>query len=1541
MANPFEDELRRRRQGGATGAASGSSPFEQELRRRRSAAEAEANAEPSTLRKIGNRINAVLDTPSDVLTQTAVRLAGIGESEETKRRYQGYADQVREKFAPKNKKLRESYETTKAIASLPAEIAKYAAVSVLGTPVAAAALGAAEAAGGLKEESSVALAKTLAEKANAPRVAQTLGAINETALGRGLFDVGLGVGTDFAFRGIGAVSRGLRGKTRTADMVGDAFSEGMREGAGEAFDVATPSLASNNLRSGLPMVPQRGGALAPMPTPTAPSGAAYGVRGLLTGGDPLDAIPEAEFEVITGRGLPGPRVPMGPAGSTGGPFTPPMAPTPPFVQVGKSRPTRIPAPGAALPPEGLAAGATPDDIAQFLKKPTKKRVAAAEARAQQQGAEEFGLTPERAAFQRALDEADDAMRGGDAPPGYEDIPITKLDELGYPDSSLRLKESELDDLSALDREAGRPFAPTLPAVMRSLSDRQLAALETRAQKRLEQAVYLDEWANTTGLEINQAGGNMRDKNKTLFNQYNEKIMDNGKPLLPPKKYAEEVRRNGAYYEDELGYAMEQHGMSPEDYHAHVSASKFAMKDAQKARAEMERVQKELARRGRTEDQMRPRAGAVDPRVAAYTANPILGAAAGAALPADEGDTQTRMQRALAGAALGAGATYGGMKLLNRGATPKGPRGSTPALQFINEGINVGERDVKEADRLLTGFQRFRSQVVSETLPLEIAAEKGGGASARKAVSESIAQFQGAGQSARQYLDDRIEPIIKNLSEQELDDARALIKARRLVNNADNYENAAQKAEGSLDVWRQAVADGEANPRVKAAADAVTEMHKNLLDMRYEAGLLSDEAYLAIQASEDYYTPFVREFVDDVEAGVRTLPGSKTGRFNVFTSGVRKMDRSVESLANTADPFEVSSAAVVRAFRDTRKQAVNNTLLDMADNGALPFVRQVKADPTKPLAPNQFQQIRNGKVRIYQVDDPDLYKAIAGQDERSRNFMVQLAQGLKQVKTAGVVLNPAFAAFNVIRDVAASGIQRPDLMTKGIRDAGTGALVGGATSVAVDDERDAKGLALNFLRGAGLGAGAGLYARPFAQTMQAASKILKNDDLYKEFLRQGGSTEGFYVRNPKDAQQILKEMRKTGVDLKTIVNPKSWVDALRFIGSVGEQSTRLAAYKQMRDAGATPLEAIVNAQDRTLRFANVGSATKGLASMTPFWNAKVQGWDKLIRMLGKKETYAAGFAMLTAPTLALWSVNKDNPAYWERPQWERNLFWLVPLPDGEDFVRIPKPFELGQVFASSFERMADYAAQRGLIDSAAPRDADPERALGRAAFDAAASTFEGTLPVPEFLSTPLQAIQGRDWFRNRDIVTRPDLPTRAQGNRETSALARALGQAGISPEKTDFVVKSTLGTAGDEALRLSTAAARGLGADVPESDQGVPVAGLFNRRFVTQERGQTESEIAARDRLRELGKPVAEVREALRSGDRAAAQALMEENYADLAMYEQLKPLQTMLDKQVALRRQVEKDVNLSREDRQSMLAILRDRSAEISRAIIEAQGGGR
>lgn len=1016
---------------------------------------------------------------------------------------------------------------------------------------------------------------------------------------------------------------------------------------------------------------------------------------------------------------------------------------------------------------------------------------------------------------------------------------------------------------------------------------------------------------------------------------------------------EEARKIKGLSEEQLGW-LEERNISPEDYPK--------MRDAASRLLDIDKILTRIddAVRERESFDFGPRAGFASQQVIGTLGGGVVGSTAGAATG---GTPEERRRRALVGFAIGAGAGAGAMALARRGG--RAPSGSTESIRNYNTSIRIGEQAAPE--RWLTPLQRAYTSIVSETYPMVAAGRAAAGEAGGQAVLEQVARSQGAGGAARQYIDDNVRPVLQAASDK-WDDIRALLKARRDLNIrevgggyrvtdpsgrviAEGITPAQLREMGALpegytatpvrgapkssftdDEVRQAIADAERDPAVKAAADRINGIYRDLLRLKYEAGILTEDEYRRILQSEDFYDPFVREF-----GAERAVAGAGGKKFSISSKGVSQMDRMAEAIAETADPLEVLVSSINRTMNVVGRQRVANVLFELADIGELPFIRVVDG-PVTPES-RRFRQLRNGVPVTYEVTDPDIYEAMAGiaQGPSGGNFFVNFARKLKEIKQFGITQNPAFALFNLARDISASGIQRPDL-ARAVTEGAVGAAAGGAVGGLTADEGEALS---GVLRGIAFGAGAGMYARPVAEVMGAMKNIVRNDDIFKEFLRQGGSTEGFFVRSPSDARKVLQSLERSGVSLSDVVSPKRWFDTMQTLGSAAEQATRLATYKQMIERGATREAAVLAAQDRTLRFANVGKDTKGIAKVTAFWNAKIQGWDKLFRMLKDPRTTTAAAAMITAPSLALWSVNKDNPEYWQRPLWERNLFWLVPKADGSGFYRVPKPFEIGYIFASLPERLLDFAAQSGAeipglsdLTSASPEMAEPGRQLRRAVGEMAGSTAGGTLPVPDIASLPAQLVSNYDLFRGRRIVTQPNVPAPQQVTPESSALARVLAdQFGISPQKTDFAIRAQFGTMGQFASERLDAAIRAAGGEA--SEPRAKGQGVLPRRFVTQQYSQTETESQARDILAGLDRTYAGYRVEQKTLDPDRIAEYERQNKSDIRAYNFLGDQRRALDDIASERRAVTRNVAITPERKEELLSDLRKRGEQVSRSVLK------
>lgn len=204
-----------------------------------------------------------------------------------------------------------------------------------------------------------------------------------------------------------------------------------------------------------------------------------------------------------------------------------------------------------------------------------------------------------------------------------------------------------------------------------------------------------------------------------------------------------------------------------------------------------------------------------------------------------------------------------------------------------------------------------------------------------------------------------------------------------------------------------------------------------------------------------------------------------------------------------------------------------------------------------------------------------------------------------------------------------------------------------------------------------------------------AKPEKQDPLYKQYLALGGGSESVFAGN--------KDMTKTIYD-KITGNKKRWLNPLNqleFISNVVERGPRYAAFKMAIDMGMTPQEAIYESHNITVDFRRGGNISRQLNNFIPFFNASVQGIDRLASWITCQDVpkeqrakaaasragwYVAAYALLGAVQFLINNGDDEDEKYYEQlSNYTKNNFWCIPIHDSEghtgEFITIPKPREL--------------------------------------------------------------------------------------------------------------------------------------------------------------------------------------------------------------------------------------------------------------------------
>jgi CHASE3 domain sensor protein len=656
--------------------------------------------------------------------------------------------------------------------------------------------------------------------------------------------------------------------------------------------------------------------------------------------------------------------------------------------------------------------------------------------------------------------------------------------------------------------------------------------------------------------------------------------------------------------------------------------------------------------------------------------------------------------------------------------------------------------------------------------------------------------------------------------------------------------------------------GQQYPDFEAVRQEYVSFQTSVLDVAESAGLINAEQRATWEKSD--YVPFYRiaEAVDGAKG-----PRKRRGIANQ-TSGIRKLKGGAAPVAIMENIVRNIESLVDASFKNVAMQRVadlasgNNDLLVRIPYKAMPFKASVsevldtleKAGvDTSGLTTDEaaefvkFWRMRapkgkdvvsvmvDGKPIFYRVKDAPLLRSVQSMGPRVHSWWMNALMMPKNVLTNLVTLDPAFMAANTIRDSFSAWVIADTPIKPGIDTA-----KGFVRSLRNDKSKLAVMAA---------GGGSGHYNN----------------------LREGRVRD--YIR------QLTPAARKTF--LESIVDtPKKLGRLYADLGRATENANRLAIADSVKKRGGTDAEAAFQALD-IMDFGLRGDSTllNFFLDTVPFLNARIQGLYRLGRGLKENpKRVATHGAIIMGATAALLAANWDDERYWELPEWERDIyyhFWL-----GDRHIRIPKPFEVGQIFSTIPERLFEYVGKTG--------DA---KLLGRRMLTMIRDTFAMN-PLPQAARPLAERAMNLNTFTGRPIISRGDefKQPENQFNVMTSETLREVADAMPdsapewlrSPKTLEHFVRGYFGSLGMYALTAADALTRAA-TDAPEEPAMTPGDFWVMKRFApSSDLRQTKYVEQFYELHREIEGVVREIKE-LQAEDPAQARALATEN-ADLLRF---------------------------------------------------------
>lgn len=548
---------------------------------------------------------------------------------------------------------------------------------------------------------------------------------------------------------------------------------------------------------------------------------------------------------------------------------------------------------------------------------------------------------------------------------------------------------------------------------------------------------------------------------------------------------------------------------------------------------------------------------------------------------------------------------------------------------------------------------------------------------------------------------------------------------------------------------------EKNETFKKAADELQKYQRHLLQQLVKSGMLKPEIYAELVKKYPNYVPFFRDFKAESMDGF--LASSK-GFINV-ASPIKRFKGSTRDII---DPLQSILRNTYQFTNAIERNKVAQNFAKLADiHGMGRIVEQVKEGSAR-ATDNTFTVWQRGQKVVYETT-PELKAALEMSDKNASNLLVRIMQTPASWLRAGATSTTGFALANLVRDNVSAAI---------------------------------------FSKHGYL---------PVFDTLKGVSQFIKKGELYQEYLRSGASGAAM-VSLDRDYMggQIREILRKEPTWQKVVKNP---IEVMRAISEASEISTRLAEYDNARKGytglanrlfgserkSLTPQQAALEARDITIDFSRIGKNTKTANRVVAFFNAAVQGADKLRRVWKEDPVGASIRATLfvTIPTVALWQLNKDNPEYQELPQYVKDTYWI--LPSGDHLIKIPKPFELGVLYGTSVERMLQW-----MDDKEHGRKGIGFKGYGERVADVLTPSVMPTafIPIAEWAAN-------YSFWRQKSIVpqAQQDLPDALQYGQNTSAVAKGIGSLfNVSPYKVDNTIRGyggNLATLGLTAIDAAT------------------------------------------------------------------------------------------------------------------------------------------
>lgn len=556
-----------------------------------------------------------------------------------------------------------------------------------------------------------------------------------------------------------------------------------------------------------------------------------------------------------------------------------------------------------------------------------------------------------------------------------------------------------------------------------------------------------------------------------------------------------------------------------------------------------------------------------------------------------------------------------------------------------------------------------------------------------------------------------------------------------------------KADGKVYKFPKGLTEAElraftrnAPEQFRKAADMFYKVNDNMISVMEDAQVFSHDLAQQFRTKYKKYCPLLRDFSDTAAADT-FINGLTEGGRGIGNVSVPLKKINIEgSERGVLNPLE----SVLKSYSVMLNCAERNKVGLMAVNAAktaqlhdlIKEVPEVKgkdgkvvnavADPKNCI----FTVLVNGKKKAYQTTQ-ELYSPIVGYNLPAAGLCINVARMAAHMLRTGATMSPSFIVRNFLRDTIFASISSKN----------------------------------GFV--------------PFVDSIRGALALWNDPAMRAEFEAAGVTEFNFYGS---------QNARIKSIDAMAGENPVGMWQMAKWLfthmeaaSDFVESSTRMGEFMKAKEKGLSMEEAARAAREVTLDFSRSGVVGEQINRYVPFFNACLQGGDKMVRLFREDfvGTSLKVFKYIMLPSLLIMAMNWDEDWYKDLDPDIKNNYWCV----GRN-IRIPKPQEAGVLFGSGIE---------ALFEQAASKDKD--------AVENWLKVFRSNMIpsiVPTIFLPVLEWQANYSYFKGRQIVGSKyqRLPDELQYNDYTSELSKGIGSAlKVSPMKIDNLVRGYTGTMG--------------------------------------------------------------------------------------------------------------------------------------------------